>query len=194
MTKRVFVDANIFFSKTLMDWMFLLRYSNEGIFQLHTSEDVIAEVLANMRAKSPMAPGHYTRRRAELIRLNLDEVVSNFSPTSTFTGKDIHDYHIHAAASSCNADILLTQNHPSDITQAPEKEYYEILNADQFFTLVVDNNPHSLWAPLKEQLKYHRNSRKSLSESLANAGCPVFSLRVEWATGYVKRNGHRMIF
>jgi hypothetical protein len=78
MPQRVFVDANIFFSKTLLDWMFHLRQANEGMFQLHSTEDVFAEVLANMRKEQPEAPGHRTRHRLELIRACVDEVVQDF--------------------------------------------------------------------------------------------------------------------
>lgn len=48
MPQRVFVDANIFYRRTLLDWMYHLRQANEGMFQLHSTEDVFAEVLANM--------------------------------------------------------------------------------------------------------------------------------------------------
>jgi len=56
-TQRVFVDANVFFSKTLTDWLFLLRFETEGMFQVHTTEDVCAEVIYRMRKKNPTAPG-----------------------------------------------------------------------------------------------------------------------------------------
>ena len=62
--QRVFVDANVLYSKTLMDWLFLLKLHNPGMFQVHTTEDVCAEVLANMRSRHPQAPGHYTAHLA----------------------------------------------------------------------------------------------------------------------------------
>lgn len=59
MTQRVFVDANVFFSRTLTDWLFLLRFETEGMFQVHTTEDVFAEVIYRMRKKNPTAPGRF---------------------------------------------------------------------------------------------------------------------------------------
>ncbi|WP_293954136.1 hypothetical protein [uncultured Corynebacterium sp.] len=78
MAQRVFVDANILFSKTLMDWLFLLRNANEGMFQVHTTEDVIAEVISNFRKRTPRRQGCQTKRRSDLIRVSLDEIVPDF--------------------------------------------------------------------------------------------------------------------
>lgn len=44
MMQRVFVDANVLYSRTLRDWTFLFRGSTDGMFQLHSTEDVFAEV------------------------------------------------------------------------------------------------------------------------------------------------------
>lgn len=49
MAQRVFVDTNVFYSKTLMDWLFFLKQENNAMFQLHATEDVFAEVASNMR-------------------------------------------------------------------------------------------------------------------------------------------------
>lgn len=38
-----------------------------------------------------------------------------------FSGRDVHDYHVHAAATSAEADIVLTVNDPSEITQHPNE-------------------------------------------------------------------------
>ena len=53
-TQNVFVDANILFSKTLMDWLFFLREENPGMFQLISTQDVFSEVLYNMRRNNPL--------------------------------------------------------------------------------------------------------------------------------------------
>lgn len=52
MPQRFFVDTNVFYSKTLMDWLFLLKQENNTMFQLHATEDVFAEVALNMQ-KAP---------------------------------------------------------------------------------------------------------------------------------------------
>ena len=64
----VFVDANILFSKTLMDWLFFLHEENPGMFQLISTQDVFSEVLYNMRRNNPRAPRIRISRRLELMK------------------------------------------------------------------------------------------------------------------------------
>ena len=180
MTQRVLVDANVLFSKTAMDWLFLFRLHNPGMFTLYATEDILAEVIANMRQRHPQAPGSFTRRRAELIRENLDEVVPEFSGDIVFTGADPKDYHVHAAAVSAQVDILLTLNKASDFTEDPDSEPYGIYTPDEFFLLVASSSPHCLGPIIEEQLHYWSNRPEyiGLDDALKRAGCERFSHRV----------------
>ena len=69
----------------------------------------------------------------------MDSVVSDFPGGLDFSGTDKNDYHAHAAATSQNADFILTQDRPSDFTSSPDNEVYEIITPDDFFTLVADS-------------------------------------------------------
>lgn len=191
MPQRVFVDANVFFSKTLMDWLFHLRTSNEGMFQTHSTEDVFAEVLYNMRRRHPQAPGHKTRRRLELMRECVDEVLGDFSAATEFTGKDADDYHIHAAATASRADLVLTANGPEDITENPDLEPYEIIAPDDFFMLVTDSSPVCLLPIVREQLEYWQShpTHKQLDDALHRAECPRFAGRVRNTLQLLARTG-----
>lgn len=189
MGHRVFVDANILYSKTLMDWTFLFRLHNSGMFQLHSTEDVLAETLANMRKKNPTAPGALISRRAALIRKNLDEVISDFPGSLPFSGRDPEDYHVHAAAIWARADIVLTCNDPRDFTADEGKENYEILHPDAFFLLVSDSNPLCLAPIIREQISYwsQKPTRLQLDAALRSAGCPAFAERVRAALSEMAR-------
>ena len=92
------------------------------MFQVHSTEDVFAEVIANTRKKCPTAPGHRTAQRAQLIRKNMDEVLQGFPPDLDFTGTDRHDYHVHAGAVFGGADIILT---PDTYVRPGEPVTYE---------------------------------------------------------------------
>ncbi|VEG28358.1 PIN domain-containing protein [Actinomyces howellii] len=179
MTQRVLVDANVLFAKTTMDWLFLLRCDNPGMFQLCATEDILAEVLANMRKKHPTAPGHVTRHRADLMRTFLDEILDDYSGDLSFTGNDPDDYHVHAAAVTCRADLLLTQNDPADFTRNPDEEVYEIIAPDEFFCLVAQSNPMCLRPIVERQLEYWQKRPRylQLDDALTTAGCPAFGLR-----------------
>ncbi|MDN3225961.1 PIN domain-containing protein [Kocuria rhizophila] len=189
MTQRVFVDANVLFSKTLMDWLFLLHLDNPTMFQLHSTEDVFAEVIANMRKKYPTAPGRKTARRAQLMRDNMDEVLVDFPSDLHFTGADPQDYHVHAGAVHGRADVVLTCNTPQDITMAPDTEPYDIVHPDDFFVLVADSHPACLIPIVRKQLSYWgaRANHVQLDEALSRAGCPQFARRVRRTLSQIAR-------
>lgn len=181
MLQRVFVDANIFRSKTQMDWMFLLRAEFEGSFQTHSTEDVIAEASRSWRRQRPDLNGGAIYKRIGLIRRNLDEVLSDYQGDIPFSGKDKHDRHVHSAATACRADLLLTGDNPTDITTTPDKECYEVISPDQFFLLLADTAPEPIRRVASEQEEYWRGkSDRTIVEALKLARCPHFALRVEY--------------
>lgn len=182
MTQRVFVDANIFVSRTIMDWLLHLRELNQGMFQLHATEDIFVEALHATRKRNPRAPGNLLEDRMKKIRDCVDEVLPNFSGNLPFTGSDEGDYHVHAAAIAARADVILTQNRPADITANPDDEPYEIYTADDFFLLIVQSNPNCLLPSTQAQLSYwSRRGDAQLDDRLHKAGCPQFADRVREA-------------
>lgn len=182
MTQRVFVDANIFVSRTIMDWLFHLRCVNEGMFQLHSTDDVFVEALAATRDRNPRASGTLLAERMSKIRDCVDEVVPTFPGNLSFTGADEGNYHVHAAAITSRADIILTQNKPEDITQNPDDEPYEIYSADDFFMLVVQSNPGCLLPCTRKQLAFWGSRGKGqLDDRLKKADCPTFAEEIRRA-------------
>lgn len=180
MVQRVFVDANVLFSKTLMDWLHFPRFENPGMFQLFSSEDVFVEVLANMRKRWPQARGEMTIHRAKLMRTVMDDVLPGFPGGIPFTGTDPHDYHVHAGAIAARADYVLTCNSPSDLTTTPDLETYEITHPDDFFILVGESNPASLAPIVQAQMSYwaRHSENRQLDAALIRAGCPKFAERI----------------
>lgn len=132
MTQRVLVDANIFFSRTLTDWVFLLRNHTGGMFQVFTTEDAISEAIAAYRNRRPLVAGSITAGRTALIRGNVDEILDDFPAGLQFSGTDEGDYHLHAAAHAGRADFVLTSNDPADITSGQEP--YEVIHPDAFLS------------------------------------------------------------
>ncbi|MDK7180128.1 PIN domain-containing protein [Corynebacterium riegelii] len=180
MTQRVFVDANVLFSKTCRDWLYFLRQENEDMFQLCSTNDVMVEVLYHLRKRRPKAGSALLEAHFNQIRDLIDEVVEVFPGHAQFTGRDNGDYHVHAAAIACQADVLLTNNSPADFTDNEDAEPYEIYTADDFFVLVADSNPASILRVTKEQFEYWGNKPGSqpLDKALIAAGCPQFAARV----------------
>lgn len=178
--QRVFVDANVFCSRTLRDWTCLLRLHTNGMFQLHTSEDVLAETIRTMRRLHPDASGGATTRLRAAILGSIDELVEEFDASITYAGTDPDDRHVHAAAVACRAHILLTEDR--GLTSVDES-MYEVYRPDEFFVLIDDSAPWMVREVVRSQAKYWSTKpsgqRKSLSQALRDAGCPEFAKRVE---------------
>lgn len=179
MSHRVFVDANVLYSKTTRDWLFHLRIANEGLFQLHCTEDVFAEAVHHLRKNHPRWAGARVAALSASFRTIMDEVLEDFPSTIPFTGTDEGDYHVHAAAVHSRADLLLTNNRTSDFTAADD-ESYEVITPDDFFMLVASSAPAGARAALEGQIDHwkSRSSGVTLDEALEAAGCPLFAAKV----------------
>lgn len=175
---RVFVDANIWYSKCLRDWLGLL-YTNriEQPFQVFWSEDVLAEALRALRRNHPTWDGHRTRRVHDLITQTFEVGrVDDYSIGGDYRGADPDDHHVHAAAMACSADLLLTLN----ISHFPAGAPYEVISPDAFFLLIDDQFPHVVRWAVQDQTTYWygRDRDVHLSAALRKAQCPAFAERV----------------
>lgn len=78
--------------------------------------------------------------------------------------------------------MILTQNAPSDITQTPDAEPYEIITADDFFMLVIESNPSCLLPCTQSQFAYwSQRGEGQIDDSLFSADCPEFAAVVRRA-------------
>lgn len=183
MTQRVFVDADVLVSKTLRDWVCLLRQKTVSTFQLHSTEDVLAEALSKVRDHNPRFEGGVIAQMADGIRGVLDEMVRDFPSDTPYPGVDEGDYHVHAAAVASGADILLTCDTGLLVMEGSDEFDYEAYHPDDFFVLVDDSDEEAVKTVIREQLAYWMKRRDGgdagLVEALVSAGCPNFAARVE---------------
>lgn len=179
----VLVDANVLFSRTLRDWLFLLRNeTNGGMFTVYATEDVLAETLYRLRRKHPDAPGRMISGIHDRVVEQLDECVADYEIDGTFPGKDENDAHVHAAAVASGAQILLT--HDTGFTMLDEDVLarlpYEVHTPDSFFVLADDVHSAAVRAVTRAQLDYWfgRDGEIDLVKRVRDAGCPNFAQRV----------------
>ncbi|MDA3806227.1 PIN domain-containing protein [Clavibacter sp. CT19] len=178
--QRVFVDANVIFSRTQRDWLFMLRVETAGMFQLHTTEDVLAEAFSSLRDSYPdMSGGSITALRKRLIAA-LDELVPDFDTDVPYTGKDPDDLHVHAAALACHAHVLLTDDDGFDPS---DEDPYEVFKCDDFFILIDDSAPWMVQRVVQKMNEYWSGKpgggKGSLAKRLRDADCPQFAARVD---------------
>lgn len=182
MTQRIFLDSNVLASRTLRDWLFLLRGETFRMFQLHTSFDVLMETVRVTRRRHPTADGKLTSELFHRLDGLLDEVLGDFDGSVDFAGSDVDDHHVHAAALASRADKLMTANgrHFPEADGLP----YEVYTPDEFLVLVDDSAPHHVRSVTRLQIDYWQKRRaagatvKQLDQALVDAGCPYFGDRI----------------
>lgn len=181
---RVFVDANVWYSRTLRDWVGMLYLEGEwSPYIVFWSEDVLTETLYHLRKDHPEWSGtQISSIRARIASTFEIGRVDDFEVDEDFPGNDPHDAHVHAAAVSCEADILLT----CDVSDfAPNLEAaavlpYELYTPDEFLVLMDNSAPDLVRAVAFKQVDYQvsRGREADLPLGLKRAGAPEFAERV----------------
>ncbi|MEV6432478.1 PIN domain-containing protein [Nocardia sp. NPDC051463] len=180
--QRVLVDANIFYSRTLRDWLCLL-YLRGGseMFQVYWTEDIMAEALYHLRRKNPFL----AEQQVGGIRRTIIETFGDHSQIVRYTidrdlvYPDVMDAHVHGAAVHAEVDIVLTANRDDFDFDGSDDLTYEVYSADAFFELIDDSKPALVRAVAQEQLVYWVERKgKALPEALRTAGADGFAERV----------------
>ena len=177
----VFVDANVWFSRTLRDWIGMLYTTpNTAPFEVRWTEDALAEVLYHLRRKHPdWDGGRITGIRDRIAGTFEVGRVDDFQVGDDYKGKDAFDAHVHAAAVACRADILLTTN-AADFVWDENESVYEVLTPDEFLMLLDEAAPELVAEVAVRMCRYwfKRSGDANLPKKLKDAGCPKFAERV----------------
>jgi hypothetical protein len=185
MAQRVFVDANVLFSRATRDWLFLLRQETDSMFQIHCTEDVLAETLYNLRRANPGWDGARTAHLRTHLAGSLDEILQDFDGSIEYTGDDPDDRHVHAAAVACNADILLTGDNGFKHSASADLLPYSVYTPDEFFVLIDDSSSQQVQRVTEKQRQYWAQvaakgrPTKTLADALIDSQCPDFAIRVQ---------------
>lgn len=177
----VLIDANCLASKTIRDWIFLLRLlSPYGMFTIAVTEDIIAETIRAIRKANPLMEGKEIEALVSNIRNYADEIIDDYTPNPDSPVKDQGDLHVDAAANTSSVDIVVTLdkdflNLPGDVK---EKLSYDIYSPDEFLMLAADSSPQAVKEVTRSQLAYWHTKGKKLDEMLGNANCKEFASRI----------------
>lgn len=180
---RVLPDANVLYSRTLRDWLFLLKLESGGsMFTVSTTVDILAETIARYRDSNPSAAGEQITLIHDRILASVDERIDRYTVDGSWSGTDEEDAHVHAAAKDGGIDTVLTCDKgwenlaPEELDLLP----YEAQHPDHFFCLVDTSSPSAVRTVIASQLKYwfDRNGEVDLPARLRAAQCPEFADRV----------------
>lgn len=184
-SQRVLPDANVIFSSTARNWIFLLRNSALGQFyDVGYTVDILAEAVARLRDNYPDWTGGQITRLHDKIVENADFRIDDFSAVAPEALTDAGDRHVHAAAMDGDIDILVTDDkgfkRMRDALDLDALDY-EVMTADEFFLLVDDSQPAIVLEAVRSQIDYYNRIGDSpqLASKLRGAGCPGFADRVE---------------
>ena len=173
------VDANVWYSRTLRDWVCLLGVDpHSSLYTVLWTEDIMAETLANLRARHPkLEGGKVAHIREQIIEVFPDGQVRDYD--CTFPLRDVKDSHVHGAAVAGGADILLTSNIRDFVPPGGSEDAlpYELYTPDDFLML-VDASDHSLVERTACLIDGHHRSKGvqySTAERLRAAGAPQFA-------------------
>lgn len=182
-SRLVFLDANVLYSGVLRDW-FCNVYLSGGVrrpFDVRFSEDVLAEVLHSLRKSHPeWDGGRIARVREQLLKVFPGALVRDYEVDGSWPGSDEHDGHVHAAAVTCAAAYLVTNDKGFHAPEVSDLLPYEVYTADSFLTMVDDYFPKVCFEAVRLQFDYHRSrfSEFDLGKGLRDAGAPQFAKRV----------------
>lgn len=177
----VFVDSNVWYSRTMRDWLGMLYTTPDSPpFVVCWSEDVLAELIYHLRKAHP----DWSGRRITTIRDQLAGTfeagrVEDFDAAESYAGADLHDAHVHAAALACRADVLLTFN-GVDFAWDENLSPYEVMHPDDFLVLVDDSMPELVASVVERMCAFWvgRCGEADLPAHLRAADCPQFADRV----------------
>jgi predicted nucleic acid-binding protein len=176
-----FVDANVWYSRTLRDWLGMLYTTPDAPpFVVHWSEDVLAELIHGLRKEHPTWSGAKITRVRDLLAGTFEAGrVDDFTVDDSYAGHDVHDAHVHAAAIACRADVLVTMN-TDDFVWDENTSPYELMHPDDFLVLVDDSAPALVAAVAAAMCTYwvDKTGAADPCGALRSAGCPAFAARV----------------
>lgn len=179
--QTVLVDANVWFSRTLRDWIGMLYTTPElPPFDVRWTEDILAEVVYHLRRTNPTWEGaRITGLRERLAATFETGRVDHFTVDDDYRGIDPMDAHVHAAAVACRADYLVTDDSKGFVWDDNQSSY-EVLTPDEFLVLVDDTTPDLVAAVTQLMGEYWlaQAGEAELPKRLRSAGCPQFAERV----------------
>ena len=172
---RVVLDANVLFPFTVRDT--LLRAAAMGRFQVHWSEEILAEATRNLISTGRMTEEQTAHLMAAMRNAFPEALVRGYQSLITSMPNDEKDRHVAAVAVKAGAQVIVTSN-LKDFRVLPDG--IEAQGPDGFLLDLLDLAPNDMLELLGRQAGALKRPPMSLDELLTGLGrtVPVFESQV----------------
>lgn len=191
MSIPVLFDANVWYSRTLTDWCFLLFLGSdkdvEPPFFPAWTEDIVAEAQYHLRRNNPHAPVGAISKRFKRIRGALAEwEISGFA-VGKYGYADIHDHHVLSAAVAGNVQYVVTSDRGLVDYVGSQQFLFDVLTPDDFFCHIFEAFPGLCKRVAQENEAYWEKvkgikaaDRPITAVMLERSGCPNFATVIDY--------------
>lgn len=177
-TPPVVLDACIIIPASIRDT--LLRATAAGLYRVHWSEAILAEVQRNLYENGMMTEQKAASLVGVLRKAFPDAIVSGYEPLVDTMLNDPKDRHVAAAAVVAGAKVIVTANLKDFPRQALEPFGVIAQSPDDFLTDLFHRSPSTLATIVAHQAADLRAPTMTIEELLASVGkhAPTFAALV----------------
>jgi hypothetical protein len=174
------LDANVLYPFRKRDA--LLRFCQAGLFQARWTEKILNEWTATLLRRHPDMTASVQSQRHAMQRAFPEACIGEHEPLiPALVLPDTNDRHVLAAAISCGAQHIVTDNLKDFPDQAIRPLAIEALSADEFLSRLFDNYPAISLQALKSMRASYRKppfTQKAFVDDLMMKGLPKLSSRL----------------
>ncbi len=162
----VVLDANVLFPASLRDT--LLRAAKEGLYKLQCTEEILDEVHRNLVGKGIITENQAQRLKGNIRYYFSESFITHHRPLIDSMSINLTDRHILAAAISCRAHIIVTNN-LKDFPQNILTPFgIKAKSSDEFLVEIFSLSPETMVSIIIKQARALHSPPKTVSEILSS--------------------------
>lgn len=164
----VIYDANVLYPSTLRD--LLIRIAQAGLVQARWTDQILDEVLNNIRENRPgLAPELLDRTRTLMVKAVRDCLVTGYEPLiPALELPDSDDCRVLAAAIRARAQVIVTNNLKDFPAEALRQWDIEPKDADDFVSDQIGLNAKVVWSCVQQIANSWRNPPGTIADVLTS--------------------------
>jgi predicted nucleic acid-binding protein len=148
---KVLLDASVLYPAYLRD--LLLHLAEKGYYEVRWTDQILQEVSRNIKKHQPEEVHDKVDRMIARLNEAFEEAcVTGYEDLIPVMRNHPKDRHVLAAAVTCNADLLITNNVKDFPREATDKYKIEVMSPDEFLLCQWSLGSPSTFCALLEEL------------------------------------------